>query len=200
MARAAKSLVSDDRGERETAWRALSQRRAQDAPRLHELYLEMLRVRRQVARNAGFETFTDYVFRDYHRDYTPADCLAFHDSIAGTIVPAMETIQAERRESLGLGSLRPWDDDQRAAPDAKGRAPLQPFEDPADLEAGVARMVANLDPELGTLFDSLRQHRDLDLDARANKAPGGYHARLPYSRRSYIFMSAAGTHENVTTL
>lgn len=200
MARAAKRLISDDRSERETAWRTIAERRMQDAPRLHEVYLELLKLRRAVAENAGFTTFTDYAFREYHRDYTPADCFAFHQAIEATVTPSLEPIFEERRELMGLPALRPWDDDWRAAPDARRRPPQQPFSTGDELEEGVSRMLHALDPELGGLFASLRQYGDLDLNARANKAPGGYHARLPHSRRSYIFMSAAGTQENVTTL
>jgi oligoendopeptidase F len=42
--------------------------------------------------------------------------------------------------------------------------------------------------------------RLLDLESRTAKAPGGYCAALPYSRRSFIFMNAAGVDADVRTL
>ena len=35
-------------------------------------------------------------------DYTPADCVKFHDAIESEFMPAVRELQAERREKLGL--------------------------------------------------------------------------------------------------
>src|SRR5690606_4166532 len=40
----------------------------------------------------------------------------------------------------------------------------------------------------------------LDLDSRKGKAPGGYQYNRDRSRRSFIFMNAAGVHRDVTTM
>ena len=56
--------------------------------KLNGLYLDMLGKRRQVARNAGLPDFRAYKWSELARfDYTPADCLTFHDAIEHEVVP-----------------------------------------------------------------------------------------------------------------
>ena len=50
------------------------------------------------------------MFRAMERfDYTKDDCLEFHDAIEAVCVPLMREINSRRIDSLSLGSLRPWD-------------------------------------------------------------------------------------------
>lgn len=195
-----------DRSVREAAWRAVSERRLREADRLHDLYERMIGLRHQMARNAGFENFIGYTFVARKRfDYTPDDCLRFHDAVAELIVPVMRREDARRREVLGVEQLRPWD----LAVDLRGRPPLRPFRDGADLVARTRRVMARLDERLAEMFARLgdgtgtrgtRGDAMLDLDSRRGKAPGGYQAMRDRSRRPFIFMNAAGLHRDVETM
>ena len=188
-------LHERDRATRERAWRLLMDRFLADRARLNELYLSMLPKRRQMARNAGFSTFRSYMWQAYNRfDYTPEDCFTFHDAIEHEVVPVATALNQQRATKLGLTTLRPWDMEV----ETEGE-PLRPFNDVRDLEAGVQRMFNQVDPVLGKHFATLRDGF-LDLPSRQNKAPGGYCASFPVSRRAYIFMNAAGTHDDVQTL
>src|SRR5262249_7445955 len=57
-----------------------------------------------------------------------------------------------------------------------------------------------LSPQLAEDFDSLSRNRNLDLDSRRGKQPGGYQSTLNESRQPFIFMNAAGIHRDVETL
>ena len=46
----------------------------------------------------------------------------------------------------------------------------------------------------------LRERNSLDLESRKGKAPGGYQANLEKTRIPFIFMNAAGTHDNLSTM
>jgi oligoendopeptidase F len=61
-------------------------------------------------------------------------------------------------------------------------------------------MLHAVDPELGAYFDIMRADALLDLDNRKHKAPGGYCDAFYVPRRPFIFMNAAGLHDDVTTL
>ena len=64
-------MESNDRSEREAAWTAVAERRMQDSERLSEIFDELIVIRHQIATNAGFDSFTDYMFRAMHRfDYS----------------------------------------------------------------------------------------------------------------------------------
>lgn len=77
-----------DRIIREKTYRARVDVHLKDAEQLEDLFDEMLKIRTQAARNAGFANYRDYAFVSKGRfDYTPQDCLNMHDSIAETLVP-----------------------------------------------------------------------------------------------------------------
>jgi oligoendopeptidase F len=186
---------SQDRAEREKAWRPVMAAYLAQRNKLNELYLQMLVQRRQIARNAGLADFRAYKWLELARfDYTPADCVTFHDAIEHEVVPLARKIYAEQATRLKLSTLRPWDTDV----DPNGE-PLRPFRDVADLEAGCSRIFNRVDPELAAHFAVMRDGY-LDLPSRANKAGGGYCEAFPVTGKPYIFMNAVGTHDDVQTL
>jgi oligoendopeptidase F len=186
---------SQDRAERERSWRLVMAAYAAQREKLNELYLQMLALRRRVADNAGLSDYRAYKWQELARfDYTPADCVTFHDAIEHEVVPLARKIYAEQANKLGLGMLQPWDTDV----DPHGE-PLRPFNDVTDLEAGCHRIFNQVDPELAAYF-ALMRDGFLDLPSRANKAGGGYCEAFPVTGRPYIFMNAVGTHDDVQTL
>ncbi len=190
-------LREPDRALRQQAWEQIVQRRLQDRDAIDEIFDKQLELRGQIARNAGFDNFRDYQFRVYERfDYAPADCLQFHRAIQTVAAPAARKIQEERRESLKVDPLRPWD----LAVDPFNRPPLKPFETADQLCKGSSAIFHRIDPELGRQFDEMIQKGWLDLESRKGKAPGGYQATFDEQRRPFIFMNAVGLHGDVETL
>jgi oligoendopeptidase F len=194
-AAAARLRMSADRGERERAWRGMMNAHLAQRDRLNELYLRMLKLRRQVARNAGLPDFRAYKWQELARfDYTPEDCFTFHDAIEQEVVPLATRIREQRARDLGIERLRPWD----VRFDSHGE-PLRPFADVADLEEGCQRIFERLDPVLGDHFRVMRDG-NLDLGSRPNKGAGGYCDVFPVSGKPYIFMNAVGSKADVETL
>ncbi len=190
-------LENTDRAVREAAWRAVSERRFEDSERVSEIYDELIRIRHQIATNAGFDGYQHYMFAAMHRfDYSIEHCLEFHDSIEAVCQPLRHKTDAERKQALGVESLRPWD----MGVDVKGRPPLTPFTDVQDMIDGCSRIFHSMSDELGNLFDQLDANDCLDLESRKGKAPGGYQYYLQKSRLPFIFMNAAGTQRNVETM
>ena len=114
-----------DRSIREASWRAVAERRLQDRGTIDGIFDKMVKNRNQVALNANFEEYRGYMFAVKHRfDYTPEDCIAFHDSIETTCMPIVRKLAEERKAALGIDTLRPWD----LAVDPHGNAPLIPFD------------------------------------------------------------------------
>ena len=106
----AKYLEETDRARRQASWEAVAARRLQDRTALDRCYAELLALRHTIARNAGFPSYREYVFRARSRfDYTPRDCEAFHRAVAECAVPLARELQARRARLLGLSRLRPWD-------------------------------------------------------------------------------------------
>lgn len=196
-------LGDEDRAVRKAAWRRISDAYLAQRPALNDLFMAMLPKRRQIAANAGFEDFRAYQWLAMGRfDYTPADCFTFHDAIEHEVVPLASELYRSTAGQLGLPAVRPWDTGLSSpwllTVDPYG-APLRPFADADELEAGAQRIFDRVDPVLGGYFAAMREH-NLDLASRPNKAPGGYCSSLPVSGLPYIFMNAAGSHRNVRTL
>lgn len=190
-------LEDTDRAVREEAWKLVANRRFEDNERISEIYDELIRIRHQIATNAGFEGYQQYMFAAMHRfDYTIEDCIEFHESIETVCQPLRHRTDEERRTTLQLDALRPWD----MGVDIHGRPPLKPFEEVQEMVDGCSRIFHQMSDELGNYFDKLDANDCLDLDSRKGKAPGGYQYYLQKSRMPFIFMNAAGTQRNVETM
>src|SRR5690606_10013709 len=146
---------------------------------------------------AGFSNYRDYAFRAKGRfDYTPEDCVKFHDAVATEVVPAIRELQAQRRQQLGLEKLRPWD----MAVDPLNRPPLKPFEKVEDMVMRTQKIFDQLDRELAAGFQQMQDLKLLDLANRKGKAPGGYQSTLNEARLPFIFMNAVGQQRDVETI
>jgi oligoendopeptidase F len=193
----ARYLREPDRKVRQEAWELVGSRRLADREAIDEIFDQMISVRDRVARNADLPDFRDYQFKAYERfDYTPADCIAFHNAIEKTIVPAVRRLHGDRKRTLGVDVLRPWD----LAVDPHNRPPLKPFTGGAELAEKCIRVFTRLDPILGGQFAAMVQAGWLDLESRKGKAPGGYQATFDETRHPFIFMNAVGLHHDVETL
>lgn len=197
MEQAGVLLKSPDRAVREKAWTEISKRRLQDKEELDYLFNELLALRHQVALNAGFENFRDYMFRALGRfDYGPKECYSFHESIEKVVVPILQEQSDSRKETLGIESLKPWDLDV----DPAGREPLRPFADGDELISKSITCFSELDPYLGDCLRSMRDNNFFDVESRKGKAPGGYNYPLAESGAPFIFMNSAGTFRDLTTM
>ena len=197
LAAARAKLEEPDRDLRERAWRAIEAGKEAQRTDLDTLFLEFARLRQAIARNADLPDYRAFQWRAMHRhEYTPDDALALHEAVAQEVVPRLRARREARRRRMGLDTLRPWD----LQADPEGRPPLKPFADVAELERGLVRMFAALDPELGADFEMLLDGW-MDLEPRANKVPGlGYQSYFPVSKRPYIYWSAVGTDDDLLTM
>lgn len=190
-------LEETDRGIRQRAFETIAKRRAQDREEIEQIFDDQVKLRVQIAKNAGFKNYRDFAFRAKWRfDYTPADCIAFHKSVAECVVPLARQLQKRRKQLLGVEQLRPWD----LSVDVKQRQPLKPFKDVNVLVDKCLKIFKKIDPVLGKHYDILRKKNLLDLESRKGKAPGGYQCSLEEARLPFIFMNAVGLHRDVETM
>jgi oligoendopeptidase F len=186
-----------DRQVRQETWELVANRRLREVEAIEIIMDELIKLRQQIARNAGFKNYVDYAFRSRRRfDYTPEDCLRFHDAIASEVMPVLRGLQAERRRQLRLDALRPWD----LGVDPANRPPLRPFENVDAMVASTQKIFDRLDPSLAAGFQQMRDLRLLDLANRKGKAPGGYQSTLAEARLPFIFMNAVGVQRDVETI
>ena len=190
-------LEEPDRALRQEAWELVAKRRLQEADKFDDILDGQIRLRQQIARNAGFKNYRDYAFHRMGRfDYTPDDCVKFHDATEKHIMPLVRELQAQRGAQLKLEKLRPWD----LAVDPLNRPPLKPFVQVGEMVSRTQNIFNRLDGGLAGGFRQMQDLRLLDLDNRKGKAPGGYQSTLSESRLPFIFMNAVGLQRDVETI
>ncbi len=190
-------LKDTDRAKRQQAWEAITKRRLQDKDKLDELFNGLLKLRHQVAKNAGFENFRDYMFQALGRfDYTPHDCYKFHEAIERDIVPILYQQAEARKKALQLESLKPWDMDV----DISGKPALKPFNSGQELIDKSIACFEALGPYLGERLKIMKANSLFDVESRKGKAPGGYNYPLAETGAPFIFMNSANTFRDLTTM
>jgi oligoendopeptidase F len=193
----ARYLEEPDRALRQEAWELVAKRRLQEADKFDDIFERQIKLRQQIAKNAGFENYRDYAFRRLGRfDYTPDDCSKFHDAVAKEVMPVVRELQAQRGKQLKLEKLRPWD----LAVDPLNRPPLKPFAQVGEMVSRTQKIFDRLDGGLAGGFRQMDDLKLLDLDNRKGKAPGGYQSTLSESRLPFIFMNAVGLQRDVETI
>lgn len=196
-------LEGKDRAVREKAWRAYMGEWQTVREELNKLFMKMLALRRQMAKNAGFDNFRDYQFRAMNRfDYAPADCEVFHQAIEKVVVPAAQEILADLQAFLTAEALHPWDwiPEKGLMVEGSDYPPLKPYASEDELVNRGINIFNQVDPELGRYFVDMAESDLLDLETRSGKAMGGYCAPLMLRRKTFIFMNGVGNHDTVQTL
>ena len=197
LQQAAKFLESPDRKLREEVYRKIAERRLQDKEKMNELYDKLIALRNKEALNAGFDNYRDYRFKELGRfDYTKEDCYKFHDAVKQYVLPIVNEIYKNKKEKLGVDTLRPWD--LEAEP--SGTKPLRPFETGDQLLDKSIACFTKLRPFFGECLQKMKDMKHLDLESRKGKSPGGYNCPLAESGAPFIFMNAAGQMHDVTTM
>lgn len=197
LQQAAKFLENPNRQLREEVYLKIQNRRYADRDALNELFNKLVDKRHQIALNAGFANYRDYKFKELGRfDYTPQDCFNFHEAVKQHVVPLVKMIYEEHRRSIGVEVLRPWDMDAEPA----GIQPLQPFNNGKELLEKSIECFNQLNPFFADCLKKMNEMKRFDLDSRKGKAPGGYNMPLAETGAPFIFMNAAGTLDDVTTM
>jgi len=83
---------------RKTIYEKISSRRFQDREKLNDLFSQLLKIRHQIAQNAGFSTFRDYMFAEMGRfDYDVKACEQFHEAIKSEVIPLVQKNSSEKK-------------------------------------------------------------------------------------------------------
>lgn len=182
---------------RENAWKTIQQRRLIDKDDLNILFDELIKLRNQVALNAGFENYRDYMFQALGRfDYTPQDCYDFANAIEKEIVPILKEQAEKRREALALDSLKPWDLEVSVS----GKPALKPFNNGTELIDKSIACFNAIDEKLGSKLAIMKANNLFDVESRKGKAPGGYNYPLAETGAPFIFMNSANSLRDLTTM
>jgi oligoendopeptidase F len=197
MPKASDILLENDRKKRDEVYFLMQNRRLSEKDKLNQLYSQLISLRHQVAQNAGFENYRDYMFVSMGRfDYSPADCIRFHQSIEQEVMPIINQLAENRKNAMKLDDLRPWDMSINYHADT----PLKPFENGQELLEKTIQCFRQIDPFMGDCIQTMKEIKHLDLESRKGKAPGGYNYPLDEIGVPFIFMNATNTLRDLVTM
>lgn len=196
LQQASNYLKNTDRSKRENAFNVINQKRAAHAAELDELFNKLIALRHQVAVNAGFDNFRDYMFAALGRfDYTTQHCFDFHEAVQKEVVPLVKAFHQKRKAELGF-DLRPWDMEV----DTQNREALEPFTSGKDLLDKTVKCFRKVDDYFAWCIETMDELNRLDLESRKGKAPGGYNYPMAETNVPFIFMNAASSTRDVETM
>ncbi len=196
LQQAANYLKNPDRTVRENAFKVIGEKRLGKADELDELFDKLIALRHQVAVNAGFDNYRDFMFAAMGRfDYTPQDCFNFHEAIQTEVMPLVKAFNEKRKAELGH-ELKPWD----LEVDTQNRPALEPFTSGADLLEKTVRCFRKVDEYFAWCIETMDNMERLDLESRKGKAPGGYNYPMAETGVPFIFMNAASSTRDVETM
>lgn len=190
-------LRDPNRDTRRKGWETLSSRQLEDREEINRQWVELMKLRKKMAQNAGKTDFRAYRWQELLRfDYSPQNCKSFHQAIEQAVVPAVDRRMQRRKEKLGIEQIHFYD----TFVDLSGQPALTPFKDVRELIEKTSRIFHHVHPKFGEYFDIMDKEGLLDLENRKNKAAGGYCTQFAHSRRPFIFANAVGIHDDVQTL
>lgn len=178
----------------EERWRIRQACWRKERSNIDEIFLTMVSKRRQQALQAGFPNYTLYRWQQMDRsEYTPAEALAFHQTLADAILPIKTAWQKAHKPGH---QRQPWEVESTPSE----LTHLLPFQGTDDFEAAMAQVFACLDPEMGGMFERMRAGGFLDLEARSGKLSGSEEWPFPVTGLPCVRVASDGTEEDILLL
>jgi oligoendopeptidase F len=197
MQQASVHLKNQNEALRSQVYHKIATRRRQDIDTLNVLYTDLIQKRHELAKNAGFDNYRDYMFQSMGRfDYTKEACFDFHEAVAQKVVPLVKEIQQKKLQKLGKSSFKPWD----LEVDPDGKEPLKPFNSGNEMLEKTIEIFNQMDAYFGDCLHTMKEMGHLDLESKEGKAPGGYNYPLYEIGVPFIFMNSVGLHRDLVTM
>lgn len=187
---------SKDREVRKSAFQKVSDWFAENKDKFDGIYDELVKVRHEIAKKLGFESYAEVAYRSMGRvDWDRNDAKKYRDQISEYIVPLNQKLYKEQSERIGIKELKYYD------------IPLMflsgnptPVGEKKELVEAAKVMYKELSPETHEFFTEMIEKDMMDLTAKDGKVPGGYMTFLPITKLPFIFSNFNGTSHDVDVL
>ena len=170
-----KYLISENEIERKSAYDKRYSALLEVSEALSNIFQELLKVRKEIARSANFKCYTDYSYIKMNRlDYTQEDLKTFKDAIIKYFVPIKEKLKQEQASRLGEKNLSYYNVSYLFKDgNAKAKYNLE------EITEKLQEILTGINQEYGNLFKLMLDSNLIDLEERENKSAGGITTFLP---------------------
>ena len=191
-----KHMKSEDRGIRKGAFEAWAALYESIAPKIDEIYSEVVNTRTCMAKKLGFDSYTPMGYLKRRKfDYTPEQLEVFRKQVREVIVPVCVKLSERQQKRLGVEKLCFYDE---SVFNPNGNA--IPIGDHDYMVEKAQEMYHELAPETGEFFDFMVKHDLFDLVTKPGKRTGGYCRFLQSYHAPFIFANFNGTDADVSAL
>lgn len=141
-------------------------------PQACDIYIELVRTRKALAAELGYETYADYAYENtYYRDYTPAQAEAYLAEVREYLVPLF----------TGYASVS------------------LPGMDMDEVMRLLEETVNTLGHEMQTAFGYMQAYELYDATASTSKMPGSYETYLEEYEAPFVYISPVGDLSDLLT-
>lgn len=182
---------------RHEAWRVYGTFFLNHAKELDELYDQLVKVRTNLGKTLGHETYIPLGYdRMTRNSYTEKDIEKFRKGVQQYIVPIVTKLKQAQAERNGFSFPMKYSD-----ADVKftsGNA--KPIGTPEEILAHGQKMYQELSPETAEFIDFMMKNEMFDVLSRKGKASGGYCTEFPDYKTPFIFANFNGTAGDVEVI
>ena len=145
-----------------------------------EVFLDLIRTRNAIAHTLGFDSYVEYAYTAYERDYTPQDALALAETVKRELVPVFVDLQGgfyDATMRLGCGTF-------------KREQTVQ----------SVGTAIVSLLPEFSEPWDYMFSHELCDFGTSQTRQSGSFTAYFETYGAPFLFTSWDDSYDMPTTL
>lgn len=191
-----KYMTSTDRSVRKQAWQAFSGYFQSVTDEIDEIYDKMVKNRTSQARMLGYDNYVELgYYRMRRNSYDEKMVENFRRQVKEVFVPFATHLHEERRQRLGVDSLKYYDNDMYFA-----QGNPAPIGTPEEILQAGQQMYHELSPETAEFFDFMMDNELFDVLGRKTKKQGGYMTFLPNYKAPFIFANFNGTSGDVDVI
>ena len=191
-----KYMQSTDRQTRKEAFEAWADLYEKIAPRLDEIYSELVGLRVTEAEKLGMKDYISLAYLNKNRfEWGPEEAARFREAVRKYYVPLVEKIRAKQAERLGIDKMRYYDEELLFP---EGNA--VPVGGKDYLVGEAQKMYRAMSAESGEFFDFMKEHELFDLETKPGKRVGGYCTMMTEFKAPFIFSNFNGTSADADVL
>lgn len=188
--------TSNDRDTRKRAWEAISGYFQSVTDEIDEIYDKMVKNRTQQAKMLGYDNYIELAYYRMGRNCYDREMVEnFRRQVKESFVPFATKFHEQRRERLGLDSLKFYDNGvyfKEGNPKPTGT--------PEEILAAGQQMYSELSPETKEFFNFMQENELFDVLGRKTKKQGGYMTFFPNFKSPFIFANFNGTSGDVDVI
>lgn len=191
-----KLMENPDEAVRRGAFAALAAWYGENRVELDSIYIELVGLRTQAAKNLGLESFIPLGYRRMYRlDYGPEQVARFRDQVLKHVTPLVRRLRAAQAETKNAEKVKAWNRDYNPLYTlTKHNVPV------GDQTAGVLGIYQQLHPSLSSHFRYMLDKGLIDLENRPGKRGGAYCTEMPDQNEVRIFCNSTGVPSDIWTL